>query len=95
MKDLLEQVASRAKDMWHMIGIQLDIEDHVLNTFEDANPLKSYLKVFREWKSKGAPPFTWATILDALRSRTVGANDVAKLVETWLEQNKTQSHDRR
>ena len=81
MKELLNQIASKAKDMWHIVGIELDIDDHELNAIVHANPVQCYLKVFELWKKKGTPPFTWTTILDALRSPAVGANDLARDVE--------------
>ena len=99
MKELLNQIASKAKDMWHIaqhiVGIELDIDDHELNAIVHANPVQCYLKVFELWKKKGTPPFTWTTILDALRSPAVGVNDLARGVEAWLEQRRTQALDRR
>ena len=97
MKELLNQIASKAEDMWHIVGIELDIDDHELNAIEHANPgpILCYLKVFELWKKKGTPPFTWTTILDALRSPAVGVNDLARYVEAWLDQRRAQAHDRR
>ena len=97
MKELLNQIASKAQDMWHIVGIELDIDDHELNAIVHGSPVRCYLKVFELWRKKGTPPFTWTTILDALKSPAVGANDLARDVEAWLEQRwtKTKAHDRR
>ena len=35
-------------------------------------------------KNKAEPPFTWATIIDTLRSPTVEENALAQEIEDWI-----------
>ena len=82
-------MASRALDRWDIIGLQLSIEEQELNTIEHYAPIRRFSKLFDLWKNKGTPPFTWTTILDALRSPAVGANDLARDVEAAKKDTST------
>ena len=44
-----------------------------------------FVEVFDIWKRKSDPPFTWATIVEALRSPIVSKNKLAKEIEDWLK----------
>ena len=83
MKDLLNKVASKAKDKWKIVGIQLEIGQDHLDTIRHSNPIECYSEIFKLWKNKGTLPFTWATILEALRSPSVEENTLANNVEAW------------
>ena len=37
------------------------------------------------WQRRGDPPFTWATIIEVLKTPTVGENQLAKELEEWLK----------
>ena len=84
MNDFLNKVASRARDKWKVFGLQLNIELHELNTIQNSDPILCFAEVFNIWKNKGDPSFTWATIVEALRSPIVNQNNVAKEIEDWL-----------
>ena len=83
MKDLLNQVASKAKDKWKIVGIQLEIGQDQLNTIKHSNPIECYSEIFELWKNRGTPPFTWETILEALTSPAVEEGALANKVEAW------------
>ena len=87
MNDLLNQVASRALNKWEMIGLQLGIRPHQLIAFKMVHlgdPMKCYMEVFSLWENKAEQPFTWATIIDALKSPMVGKVKLAQDIEMWL-----------
>ena len=79
---LLNKVAAEASDKWKKLGQQLDIEHHKLKTISKEND--DILDCFAElWKRGGSPPYTWATIIDALRAKIVGEVQLAYELEQW------------
>ena len=87
MRDLLNQVASKALDKWERIGLQLGIEPHQLNSLKTVHlgdPMKCYMDVFSLWENKAEPPFTWTTIINALRAPMVAEVRLAQDLELWL-----------
>ena len=85
MNDLLNRVASQAMDKWKVLGLQLNIPTHQLRTIQESSPILCFAEVFNIWERKSDPPFTWATIVDALRSPIVAENSLAKEIEDWLK----------
>ena len=81
---MLHQVASRAPDKWKVIGLQLGIQSHQLNSINHRDPIHCYIDVFSLWEKKAEPPFTWATIIDALRSPIVQEIRIAHDIEMQL-----------
>ena len=87
MRDLLRRVASRAMDKWELVGLDLGIEQHQLNTISQYHPRNTigcYSEVFNLWENRADPPFTWATIIDTLRSPIVEENGLAQEIEDWI-----------
>ena len=86
IKDLLNKVAVRANDKWKSVGLQLDMELPELNTVEKQNKEASlcYAELFRLWKNNGDPPYTWDTIIDALKAPLVGEAQLATELQEWL-----------
>ena len=84
MNDLLNRVASRAMDKWEVLGLQLGIHPHQLHTIQKNSPILCFAEVFNIWERKSDPPFTWATIVEALSSPIVNENALAKEIVDWL-----------
>ena len=86
LPDLLNRVASRARDKWDMVGLQLGIQQQQLNTIstEHQDPIRRYAQVFTLWENKADPPYTWRIIVGVLRAPIVGREDLAIEIETWL-----------
>ena len=82
--DLLHKVAARATDKWKYMGLQLDIPMDQLNSMTATDPISCYADVFNWWQKNGSPPYTWATIIDALRAPIVGEVQLAHELEEWL-----------
>ena len=87
MRDLMRMVASRVMDKWTIVGIELNLEQHQLKAISQSNhqdAMQCYLEVFSLWQKKADPPFTWATIIDTLRSPIVKENALAQEIEDWI-----------
>ena len=88
--DLLNQVATEVTDNWKSLGLELEIEDHKLNTIFQENPGNSKLccgKMLAVWKKHGSPPYTWGTVINALRAKFVGEIRLADELEHWVSNN--------
>ena len=86
--DFLEQVAVKVSANWWMLGLKLGIEPHELDEIAKQNKdhgVHCLQKVMVLWKDKANPPYTWATVIDALKSPIVGEKSVAQDVEMWLK----------
>ena len=74
MDDLLNMVAAKAKSSWEQVAVQLKISlgdvDSIRNA-KMADAISCYTEVFKVWQRRGSPPYTWATIIDALRAPAV------------------------
>ena len=76
-------MASRARDKWQLVGLQLNIRQDQLNAFQHQDPIICYSEVFDLWKRKGDPPITWTTIIDVLRAPSVQEDKLAGEIEEW------------
>ena len=83
-RDLLNKVAARARDKWRNMGLQLNIPMDQLNSMTATDPISCYADIFNWWQRNGSPPYTWATIIDALRAPIVGEVQLAHELEEWL-----------
>ena len=69
--DLLNKVATRVRHKWEEIGLQLGIDIGHLKSIwsQRQNPVRCLADIFDiMWQKNGSPPYTWATIIDALRA---------------------------
>ena len=85
--DLLNKVAAKTRDKFEEVAIQLGIKlgrIRSIKTEKQNQPIKCYTEVFDLWESKGSPPYTWATIINALRSPAVEEERLANELEEWL-----------
>ena len=86
-RELMDQVAAIIPVKWRDVGCELGIPGEKLNAIEYQyrDPKRCFSEVFLKWKSQGTPPYTWATIIKALRSRQVNEIRIAKHLEvTYL-----------
>ena len=89
LADLLNKVAAHARDKWRNMGIQLNIPMDQLDSMTATDPIGYYAKIFNWWQKNGSPPYTWATIIDALRAPIVGEVQLAHELEEWLTHSGT------
>ena len=87
--DLLNKVAAEARDKWELVAVQLGIKPsriHSIHTVKQGQPIHCYFEIFDVWKNKGSPPYTWATIINALRAPAVEEERLANELQKWLTQ---------
>ena len=84
--DLLNMIAARANEKWKVIGLQLKLNLQQLNSIDEKykQTILCYAEMFQVWKNKGDPPFTWDTIIDALKAPMVGEAQLATELQESL-----------
>ena len=87
---LLNKVAVDAMDKWKKIGLVLNIPIGQLNSITTTDPILCYAEIFNWWQRNGSPPYTWATIIDALRAPIVGEVQLAHELEEMVTNSTTQ-----
>ena len=85
---LVKKVEPKVKAKWIMLGCELHMDMDKLNAIQKDNPecLHCLMNMLHQWKNNADPrvPYTWATIIDALRSPIVGEVQLAHELEEWL-----------
>ena len=75
--DLINDVAVISAK-WRLVGVQLNLPNGTLDEIQTQNAGKpdqcilSFEQVFATWRSLGTSPYTWKTLINALRSPGVG-----------------------
>lgn len=84
MCDLMTHVVYEAPIKWRQVGIQLRIKTATLNAFKAPNddPTELYIQVFEQWEKEQKVPYTWTTIINALKA--VKERKVANDIVEWL-----------
>ena len=91
LSDLLNKVADKTRSIWETIGLQLNISSDRIKSISESyprSPIRCYAEVFDVWRKSGSPPYTWATIIDALRAPIVGEHQLATELQQWLTNQK-------
>ena len=85
---LVEKVGPKVKAKWIILGCVLHMDMNELNTIQINNPecLHCLMNMLDQWKNNADPrvPYTWATIIKALKSPLVKEENLAEEVERWL-----------
>ena len=84
--DLLNMIAARANEKWKVVGLQLKLSLQLLNSIDEKykQTVLCYAEMFQVWKNNGDPPFTWGTIIDALKAPIVGEAQLATELQESL-----------
>ena len=85
--DLLDKVAAKASDKWKQVAIQLGIEHgqiHAIEIKKQRRPILCFFEIFYVWRESKASPYTWGTIINALRAPAVEEQQLANELEEWL-----------
>ena len=86
--ELMNKVATVIPTKWWHVGIQLGVDNTQLDMIKQrcANePLQCFAEVFSEWKRRMTMPFSWSTIIEALKSELVGENMLAHKLQEAFE----------
>ena len=87
MSDLLNKVADKTRSIWERVGLQLNVSSDCIKAISKSHPhdaILCYAEVFDVWRKSGSPPYTWATIIDALRAPSVGEHQLVTELQEWL-----------
>ena len=86
---LLNVVAAKIPCKWKDIGLQLGVDQGVLEGIAATSPSDTnhcYIKVFTRWKDQNSPthPYAWSTLVNALEALAVGENRLADEIRNNL-----------
>ena len=79
--DVLRELAHDVKPFWKKLGRELKVEESMLDQFDLDNPHNSYEKSYQmldQWRKSNVDSATYQILFNALSSRVVGRNDLAK-----------------
>ena len=83
LKVLVEELHS-VKTKWRPIGVQLEVPTSsikIIGTAHKDDPEQAFTELMDEWLKQTDPEPSWAAIVEALRSRSVGEVRLAESVE--------------
>ena len=89
LPDLMNEVAAEIPNRWRDVGVQLGVDDSVLEGIALISPgdiNRCHSNVFTRWKNQNSTkyPYTWSTIVQALESRAVGEKRLADKIKNEL-----------
>lgn len=70
----LQNYICRVSTKWKLIGVQLEIQSHVLDYIGNAGHNQTVLstEVLVAWQRNTKPPFFWTTFIEVLASDCIG-----------------------
>ena len=81
LSDLMNEVTSKVSAKWKQISIQLGLTPEDQKSFMEVtfgDPTQCFIFVFNVWKSRATKPYTWSTIIQALKAPSVGEMRLAQ-----------------
>ena len=89
LPDLMKEVAANIPNKWRDVGLQLGLDQGVLEGIASISPGDTnlyYINVFSRWKNQNSTthPHTWSTIVQALESPAVGERRLADMIMSEL-----------
>ena len=83
-KDLMNEVASKIPTHWRQVGCELGLTAEQLNCIDQQRrgiQMNCFSDVFEWWKNQQTQPYTWATIIRALRAPQVNQPRLADTLQ--------------
>ena len=82
LRDLMNEVAAAIPSKWKDVGLQLGLDDGVLEGIGGDNS-HCYMDVFTRWKNQKSTthPYTWSTLVQALKTPAVGEERLADKIK--------------
>ena len=90
LDELMNDVAAVIPAKWRFVGVQLKLPKGTLDEIQAQNAGRpddskhSFEQVFDRWRSLGTSPYTWMTMINALRSPAVGEVTLANELNTKI-----------
>ena len=68
---------------WYLLGLQLNVQPGTLDSIQAqySEPKRQLLEMLKTWLTTGDNP-SWKILIEALKCRSVGANQLAGVLET-------------
>ena len=87
---LMDKVAAVIPSKYWAIGLQLGLTTAELQAIcPQQQGLENYRRAFGEifdvWRRRGSPPYTWRTLIDVLRSPSVGEVQLSVELTSWIK----------
>ena len=85
----MNEIAAEIPGKWRDMGLQLGLDHGALEgiaTTSHEDIKRCYSNVFTQWKSQNsqAHPYTWSTVVQALKARAVGEDRLADKMKDEL-----------
>ena len=84
----MDEVASKVPAKWKIISIQLGLtladQQHIA-AITSNDPVQSFTVVFTIWKNRTTKPYTWSTVIEALKAPSVDEVRLAQELTTKLQ----------
>ena len=89
LSDLMKEVAAEIPSKWRDVGLQLGLDQGLLGGIASISPGDTnhcYTNVFTRWANQNstAHPYTWSTLVQALKSPAVGESRLADKIKNKL-----------
>ena len=89
LRKLMNEVAAKIPGKWRDVGLQLGVDQSILDgiaTISLGDTNLCYSNVFTRWKNQNstAHPYTWSTIVQALKAPAVGEERLADKISAML-----------
>jgi len=87
LSDLMNEVASRVSSKWKTISIQLGLTHNDQECFiaSTSDPMQCFSSVFKVWRNRATKPYTWSTVIEALKAPSVDEVRLAQELTTKLQ----------
>ena len=85
----MEKVAAVIPHKYMTVGLQLGLTMAELEVIGPKySTLEEMYRAFREmfgvWSRRGSPPYTWRTIIDVLKTASVGEVALSETLTSWI-----------
>ena len=85
----MEKVTAVIPNKYMTVGLQLGLKVAELevigpkySTLEET--YRAFSEMFGMWRSRGSPPYTWRTIIDVLKTASVGEVVLSDTLTSWI-----------
>ena len=89
LQHLMEKVAAVIPSKYELIGLQLGLTLAQLQVISPRYPTleehhRAFGEIFDVWRRRGSLPYTWRTLIDVLRSPSVGEVLLSEQLTSWI-----------
>ena len=91
LQHLMDKVAAVIPHKYELIGLQLRLSLAELQVIGPCHPTleehhRAFGEMFGVWRRRGSVPYTWRTLIDLLKSASVGEVLLSDELTSWITQ---------